>query len=498
MSDHASAANAAHPPTRDIVLSPQHRWRAYWVAVSVAALTILDLTKVNVALPSIETALNAGPTELQLVVSGYILTFGLVLVPAGRLGDLRSRRVLFLVGLSLFLVTSLACALAPNTTVLLVARLLQGVAAGIQMPQVLGLVQQLFQGKERGRAFGLFGATVGIATAFGPTLGGLLIAVGGDTDGWRLIFWINIPLVAIVIALAAWLLPDTRTKSRRRLDLDPVGVLLFALTILALMWPFLFTTGSPGDDPRRWWFLVASVVFAAIFVFWERRYADLGRTPLMPFSIFSLSSYRNGVLISTAYFSAIPAMFLLGTLFLQGGLGLEPVFAGMVTIGFAVASAWSSWIGGNLVTRLGRPLVVWGIVGMVATAGGLVLVALYTSPEWTPWAMAGVMVVGGFAGGLVISPNQTLMLADIPVSSGGVAGSVGQLGQRIGTAVGTAIALALFYATIYREQGDIDTAVVYHDAYASGMITVGIFLALALLVGVADLAGRARSGSQTP
>ncbi|MDQ1075751.1 MFS family permease [Microbacterium sp. SORGH_AS 969] len=384
MPDHAPSSNAAHPPTRDIVLSPKHRWRAYWVAVSVAALTILDLTKVNVALPSIESALNAGPTELQLVVSGYILTFGLVLVPAGRLGDLRSRRVLFLVGLSLFLVTSLVCALAPNTTVLLVARLLQGVAAGIQMPQVLGLVQQLFQGKERGRAFGLFGATVGIATAFGPTLGGLLIALGGDTDGWRLIFWINIPLVAIVIVLAAWLLPNTRTKSRRRLDLDPVGVLLFALTILALMWPFLFTTGSPDDDPRRWWFLVASVVFAAIFVFWERRYADLGRTPLMPFSIFSLSSYRNGVLISTAYFSAIPAMFLLGTLFLQGGLGLEPVFAGMVTIGFAVASAWSSWIGGNLVTRLGRPLVVWGIVGMVATAGGLVLVALFTPARVDP------------------------------------------------------------------------------------------------------------------
>ncbi|MDQ1124530.1 MFS transporter [Microbacterium trichothecenolyticum] len=495
MSDHS---RSAHPPTRDIVLSPKHRWRAYWVAVSVAALTILDLTKVNVALPSIEAALNAGPTELQLVVSGYILTFGLVLVPAGRLGDLRSRRMLFLIGLSLFLVTSLVCALAPDTSVLLVARLLQGVAAGIQMPQVLGLVQQLFQGKERGRAFGLFGATIGIATAFGPTLGGLLIALGGDTDGWRLIFWINVPLVAIVIALAAWLLPDTRTKSRRTLDLDPVGVLLFAVTILALMWPFLFTTGAPGDDPRRWWWLVASVVFAAAFVFWERRYADRGGMPLMPFSIFALSSYRNGVLISTAYFSAVPAMFLLGTLFLQGGLGLEPVFAGMVTIGFAVASAWSSWIGGNLVTRLGRPLVVWGIMGMVATAAGLVLVALFTAPEWTPWAMAMVMVFGGFAGGLVISPNQTLTLAEIPVTSGGVAGSVGQLGQRIGTAVGTAIALALFYATVYREQGSADMQVVYHDAYASGMITVGVFLGLALIVGVADLAGRARAGSQTP
>ncbi|MDQ1085083.1 MULTISPECIES: MFS transporter [Microbacterium] len=500
MPDQPPTASEPVPPvTRDIALSPRHRWRAYWVAVAVAALTILDLTKVNVALPSIEAALNAGPTELQLVVSGYILTFGLVLVPAGRLGDLRSRRVLFLVGLSLFLVTSLACALAPDTTVLLVARLLQGVAAGIQMPQVLGLVQQLFQGKERGRAFGLFGATIGIATAFGPTLGGLLIALGGSSDGWRLIFWINIPLVAVVIVLAAWLLPDTRTRSQRRLDLDPVGVALFALTILALMWPFLFTTGSPDDDPNRWWLLVASVIFAAAFVFWERRYAARGRMPLMPFTIFSLPSYRNGVLISTAYFSAIPAMFLLGTLFLQGGLGLEPVFAGMVTIGFAVASAWSSWIGGNLVMKLGRPLVVWGILGMVATAGALVLVALFTAPEWTPWMMAAVMAFGGFAGGLVISPNQTLTLADIPVRSGGVAGSVGQLGQRIGTAVGTAVALALFYATVYREQGTVDdTVVLYHDAYATGMIAVGVFLSLALLAGVADLAKRAKAGSQTP
>ncbi len=149
------------------------------MCVAVAAITILDLSKVNVALPSIEEALGAGSTELQLIVSGYVLTFGLVLVPMGRLGDQRSRRALFIVGLSLFTVTSLLCAIAVSPVMLMVARLLQGVAAGIQMPQVLGLIQQLFQGKERGRAFGLFGATIGIATAFGPTLGGLLILVGG-------------------------------------------------------------------------------------------------------------------------------------------------------------------------------------------------------------------------------------------------------------------------------------------------------------------------------
>jgi MFS family permease len=482
-----------HPQTTDIPLSEKHRWRAYWIAVSVAALTILDLTKVNVALPSIESALNAGSTELQLIVSGYILTFGLVLVPAGRLGDLRSRRVLFLVGLSLFLVTSLVCAIAPNGTVLLIARLLQGVAAGIQMPQVLGLIQQLFTGAERGRAFGLFGATIGIATAFGPTLGGLLIAVGGDTDGWRLIFAINVPLVIIVMILAAFFLPSTRTKSHRRLDLDPVGVVLFGLAVLAFLWPFLFTTGSPDDDPARWWLLVVSVLFVAAFIAWDRRYAARGRQPLLPAGIFAVASFRNGVLISATYFAALPATFLLGTLYLQAGLGLEPVFAGMVTIGFAISSAYSSWLGGTLVNRIGRPLVVWGLLVMLATAAGLVATALFTPPEVTPWVMAGVMLVGGFAGGLVMSPNQTLMLADIPVNEGGVAGSVGQLGQRIGTAVGTAVALAFFYATVFREQGSAASLVVYHDAYAFGMIAVGIFLGLAVIVGVVDLAGRRRA-----
>src|SRR5687768_4616507 len=136
--------------TRSIPISEQHRWRAYWICVAVAALTIMDLSKVNVGLPAIEDAFDAGSTELQLIVAGYVLTFGLTLVPAGRIGDQRSRKTLFIVGLSLFTLTSMVAALAPNATVLLIARLVQGVAAGIQMPQVLGLIQELFQGKERG------------------------------------------------------------------------------------------------------------------------------------------------------------------------------------------------------------------------------------------------------------------------------------------------------------------------------------------------------------
>ncbi|MBT2498061.1 MFS transporter [Agromyces sp. ISL-38] len=482
------------PLTQEIPLTPQKRWRAYWVCVAVAALTILDLSKVNVALPSIEEAFGSSSTELQLIVSGYVLTFGLTLVPAGRVGDQRSRRNLFVIGLTLFTLTSLACALAPNSAVLLVARLLQGVAAGIQMPQVLGLIQQLFQGPERGKAFGLFGATIGIATAFGPTLGGLAIAIGGPEDGWRGIFWMNVPLSIVAIAAALWLLPETRTKSSRPLSLDPVGVLLFGVTVVALMWPFLFTTGSPADNPARWWLLVVFVLGVTGFIAWERHYAASGSHPLVPLSLFSVSSFRNGTVLASVYFAAMPSSFLLTTLYLQHGLGLAPVFAGMVSIGFALMSAVSSWVGGNLVNRLGRPLVVWGLAILMAGMGLLVLAALVTPPAVTPWAMAAAMVVGGFGSGLVISPNQTLTLTDIPVKQGGLAGSVGQLGQRIGTAVGTAVTLSLFYSTIYRENGSENGAGlgVYTDAYGIGMLAVAIFVAVALAVGIADLGARRR------
>lgn len=477
---------ASNPP----VMGNDKRWRAYWVCVAVAAITIMDLTKVNVALPSIEEALGASSTELQLLVSGFVLTFGLTLVPAGRLGDQGSRKAMFLIGLSLFTLTSLLCALAPTSEVLLVGRLLQGVAAGIQMPQVLGLIQQLFQGAERGAAFGLFGATIGIATAFGPTLGGLAIAIGGPVDGWRGIFWMNVPLALAAIAFAAWLLPGRPEGERQRISLDPVGVFLFGVVVTSLMWPFLFTTGSPDDDPARWWTLVVCAVALAAFLWWERRYAASGHAPLVPLGLFSLRSYRNGTLLAVAYFGAMPSAFLLTNLFLQQGLGLEPVFAGMVTIGFALSSAVTSWLGGRLVNRVGRPLVVGGLVLLLIGFGLLVLVAIGTPPALTPWLMAAVMFIAGAGGGFVIAPNQVLALAEVPVVQGGLAGSVGQLGQRIGTAIGTAVALSLFFSTVFLAPAAEARIDVFHQAYALGMAAVGALLLVALFVGLVDLRQR--------
>ncbi len=463
------------------------------MCVAVAALTILDLSKVNVGLPSIEDSLSAGPSELQAIVAGYALAFGLVLVPAGRLGDVRSRRIMFLVGLSAFTLTSLVCALAPDIGALMIGRFLQGMAAGIQMPQVVGLIQQLFQGPERGRAFGLFGSMIGLSTAFGPTLGGVLIAIGGEEDGWRLLFWINLPLGLILLVLAARLLPRHQLRSDGPRDLDLIGVTLLGGAVLSFMLPFVLTTGGPRDDPRRWWWLAAAVALAAAFAAWERRYAAQGRSPAVRFSLFRTASYRNGLLIAAVYFAALPATFLLTTLYLQEGLGLAPVFAGMVTIPFALVSAYTSLIGGRLVERWGRTLVVAGIAVVIAGFTLVVLAAVAAPADLAPWLMSAALAVAGAGGGLVVTPNQTLTLEEVPVTEGGVAGSMAQVGQRVGTAVGVAAATSTFFATLYARSDAPDALAVYHDSFRNGILVVVGLITIALVVGLVDIAQRRRS-----
>ncbi|MCS5731153.1 MFS transporter [Herbiconiux moechotypicola] len=476
-----------------IPIQGRARWQAFAVCVAVAALTILDLSKVNVGLPSIEASLSADSSQLQLIVAGYALAFGLALVPSGRLGDLYSRKVMFLIGLSAFTLTSALCAVAPNIEVLLLARILQGVAAGIQMPQVLGLVQQLFQGEERGRAFGMFGATIGVATAFGPTLGGLLIAIGGAADGWRLLFWMNVPLGVIAFLFAIRLLPRTQTHQAGVRTLDLVGIVLLGASVFTFMLPFVLTTGGPDDSPWRWLFLAACAVFVVLFIAWERRYERAGKSPAIRFALFSIGSYRNGLLLAAANFAAVPSIFLLTTLFLQQGLGFAPVFAGMVSISFALTSAVTALIGGRLVGRYGRRLVVLGLVVSITGFVLVLLAAVLPPAEWSIWLMAAAMAVAGAGGGFVVSPNQTLTLAEIPVTEGGVAGSMAQVGQRVGTAVGVAAATSIFFSTLYREgPGNADNVAVYHDGFRNSLFVPLALLGLALVVGLLDLRRRRR------
>ncbi len=474
------------PVTGPINLSGDRvRWRAYSVAVGVASLTILDLAKINVAIPAISTVLGAGATEIQLLLSGFVLSFGLLLVPAGRIGDLYSRRFMFLFGLSLFIFASIVGMLAPTIELLIAGRIFQGFAAGLLMPQVLGLVQQLFQGRERGQAFGIFGAVIGVSTAFGPTLGGFLVGVGGDDFGWRLLFAMNVPLGAAALVMAYKWLPRNQDTSTAVTDFDLVGTALLGLTTFSLMLPFVLTTGTEADNPARWWWLLGSLGSGVLFMLWERAYLARGKVAIIDFELFSISTFRNGILISSFYFAALPATFIILTLFLQQGLGFSPVVAGMVTIPFALISAYTSYRSGKVVHKRGRPLVVVGLLGVLAGFGLVVLASVIVPDAYMPIAVAVAMAIAGAGGGAVISPNQTLMLEDIPVHQGGLAGSLAQVGQRIGTAIGLAGALSMFFFVL-ADEVDQTLSAAYHDAFIVAAAVVIGLVVIALLFALMD------------
>ena len=461
------------------------RWQAFAIAVAVASLTILDLSKVNVALPTIEVGLGATSVDLQLIVAGYALAFGLLLVPSGRLGDIGSRKRLFIIGLVVFGLASLLCGAAMNPTVLVIARIIQGAAAGILMPQVMGVIQQLFQGKERGAAFGAFGAIIGLATAFGPTIGGLLVGLGGADLGWRLSFWMNVPLVLLLLPFAIKLLPSTQQHSGAK-SMDPIGIVLLGIAIFSLMLPFVLTSGSDDDDPRRWLLLIVFAAAVVGFIFWERAYRGRGLEPVLDFALLRHRSFRYGLLLASVYFAGMPATFLIVTLYLQQGLGLEAVFSGMVTIPFAIASAITAWYSGRWVNTLGRRIVVVGLVLVIIGFAAALLAAILLPAELAPWGMSAALLIAGAGGGGVISPNQTLMLSEVPVTQGGVAGSFAQVGQRAGTAIGVAAVSSTFYATIFREQGELAELVVYHDAIRNGLLIAIGFIAVALVFALLD------------
>jgi EmrB/QacA subfamily drug resistance transporter len=473
------------------VSSPEpdpRRWPALAVCLIAGFMTLLDVSIVNVALPAMQRGVGASDAELSWVVSGYALTFGLVLVASGRLGDDRGRKKMFLIALALFTVTSVAAGLAPNAATLVVARLLQGAAGGMLNPQVIGFIQQLFQGRERGRAFGLYGAAIGVSTAIGPLLGGLLLEWGGEADGWRWVFYVNVPIGVLALVLGARLLPRDSTEGRRR-PLDTVGAVLLGGAVVCLMIPLVLSERDPASAP--WWLLAAFALLLVLFVVWERRARRVHGHPLVDFALLRTRSYALGTSLGLLYFAGFTAIFFVTTLFLQTGRGYTPLQAGLALTPFALGSAVSSAIGGRLVSRLGKPLVVGGLV---AVAVGLIAVdvVLRLDPEQVGWAIAGPLLVAGLGSGFVIAPNQTLALEEVPARDGGTAAGVLQTGQRVGSAIGIAAVGAVFFGQLASTNGD------WARAISLGLVGAVAFVVLALVLGVVDLLlGRRRRRPRT-
>ncbi|AVT38259.1 MFS transporter [Plantactinospora sp. BB1] len=447
------------------------------IGLVAAFMTLLDVSIVNVAIPSIDQAIHADPSDLQWILSGYALTFGLMLVPAGRFGDIRGRRNVFMLGLALFTLTSAAAGLAKSPAWLIGARLLQGAAAGLVNPQVIGLIQQLYRGADRGRPFGMLGATIGISTAVGPLLGGALIELGGQHLGWRLVFFVNVP-VGIATILFAWrLLPTGPGRRASRKGLDPVGVLLLGAGVVLLLLPLVQRQQWHG--PLKWLLIPGGLLVLLGFVGWELRYRR-HREPLFDLALFRLRSYSLGTLIGLLYFGGFVAVFFLFTLYLQSGLRYSALEAGLAITPFALGSALTAGVGGRIVNRFGRPLVAIGLATVAVGLGGVILALHFVPGHGAPLATALPLLVAGLGSGLVITPNQNLTLSEVPVGQAGSAAGMLQTGQRIGAAAGIAGVGAIFFSTLAATHGG------WSRAFRDALLATIAFVLVALVAAIVD------------
>jgi EmrB/QacA subfamily drug resistance transporter len=464
-------ATQEREPTED-----PRRWRILGVSLVIGFMALLDVSIVNLAVPSMQQGLGASTGTIQWVVSGYALAFGLTLVAGGRLGDAFGRRRLMLIGLCGFILASAAVGLAPTVSLVIVARLVQGATAGLLTPQNSGLIQQLFTGRERGRAFGVFGLTVSLSSATGPVLGGLILAAAGAQDGWRYLFLINVPIGIVALGFVLKLVPRREEPAGDDARIDVVGAVLLGLAVLAVLYPVVSIEG--GAD-RQALLVVLAPLLGWAFVRWERHTVRRGHAPLLDVSLLRrVPGYAGGLTIGTLYFTGFTGLLLVTSYHLQDALGFGPLTAGLLIAPFAVGSAISAPLAGRVVTDVGRRLTVGALT---VTVVGVVLVALLVPAQsrdhlWL--ALVPCLFLAGLGGGSVVSPNMTLTLAEVPPRMGGAAGGAVQTGQRVGAALGAALLM-----TVYSVASDHGPA---GGALRLALLTGAAVLLVALAVAVQD------------
>ena len=458
-----------------------------------AFVTLLAVSSVNVILPAVSHSLSAGTAGLQLVVSGYALVFGVVLVPAGRAGDVMGRGRLFVIGMLLFGAGSLASGLAPDVVTLNLARVVMGVGSGLLNPQVTGMIQQYYSGEARGRAFGLFGAVIGVSVALGPVLSGGFIGWLGDDWGWRASFLINVPLTLAGIWAARRYLPASAwyrgsgteqadraeaigAARRGGVDLDPVGMGLLAVGTLLIMIPFMEASAGTWI----WGLEAAGIGVIGAWVAWEKRYRSRGGAPMVDLSLLAIPSFAYGSLAIAVYFLGYTSVWIIVAQYVQAGLGSTALASGLIGVPAALAGSIAAAVAGRRVIRVGRVMVLGGMVlGMVGLLGSIGIMHMHARAGWSPWWLTLTLLVLGVGQGLVVSPNQTLSLADVPLEYAGAAGGILQTGERIGASIGIAVITGLTFRVSHSSGWEV--------AAQAGLLAVVATIAVAAGVAVIDL-----------
>jgi EmrB/QacA subfamily drug resistance transporter len=452
------------------------RWLALPVLLAGTFMVVLDFFIVNVAIPSLQRDLNADPATIEWIVASYGLTYAAGLIIGGRLGDLVGRRRVFAVGLAVFTLASMACGWAPTAPLLIAARAMQGIGAALLAPQVLAIIGVTYTGADRARAFGVYGVVMGLASACGQVIGGMLIQADLLGLGWRTCFLVNIPIGLAALLLTPSSIPESRAPISRRLD--GFGAILVALTITGLLLP-LIEGRRQGWPAWTWVCLAAAIALAGIFVRHQRHHA----APLIDPVLLRTPRFRIGLLAALTLFGGVASFFLVLALYLQQGRGLSALDSGMVFTAMAGAFSVASLAAGRITRGLGRPPLVVGALGMAA---GLLM--LRATVGWigiggSPVLLVPALLLDGAGMGLVMAPLAAAALAGLPARDAGAAAGVLVTAQQFANALGVALIGLVFFGTLGPAAGLSDEASGYATAFDASLVClVALALVLAGLV----------------
>jgi EmrB/QacA subfamily drug resistance transporter len=397
----------------------------------------LDFFAVNVALPGIARGLHAGSVAIEWIVAGYGLAFAAGLITGGRLGDLVGRRRMFGAGLSLFVLASAACGLAPSAGFLVASRIVQGAAAALLFPQVLAIISTTWRGPAQVRAMNSYGLAAGLGSVFGQLVGGALIGADIAGLGWRAIFLLNVPVGAAALAALPVTVPRVPGSGRARLDVGGVAVVTAAL--VTVLFP-LIEGRAQGWPSWTWLSLAFAAALLGVFLYTERR-AD---NPLIPPSLFAERSFARGLVAQLAFNLGQAAFFLVLALYLQQGRGLTPLASGVLFLPLGLAFLFASLAARPLTARRGRAVAASG--GLAIAAGELLLLAAVTHDASAAWLVPGLAATGAGMG-LVYAPLATVILARVSPEHAGAAAGVLATTQQVGNAIGVAVVGVIFYAS---------------------------------------------------
>jgi EmrB/QacA subfamily drug resistance transporter len=451
-------------------------WAALPVLLVGAFMVVLDFFIVNVALPSIATDLGASDSSLEWVVAGYGLTFAAFLITAGRLGDDLGRRRVYVIGLVLFTAASAACGLAPGPATLIAARIAQGIAGAVVMPQVLAIIGVTYRGPDYVRALGFYGVALGVAAVGGQLIGGALVETDVAGLGWRSCFLINVPLGLAALALAPRLVPESRAERRARFDI--AGAAMVAIGLTAILLP-LIEGRRLGWPDWTWISLALAPAILAAFVRRQRRLSDRGADPLLQPALFRERGFSAGLATQLFLASAQASFFVYLALYLQLGRGLGPLESGLLFTILAVAYVVVSGPAPRLTERFGRAVIA---VGGLALTLGLVLLGVAVAELGTGgsllWLVPG-FVLAGAGIGLCYTPLTSIVLAGVDPSRAGSASGAMSTTQQVGYAVGVAVTGVIFFGA-----ADDGIASAFElSLFQLAIASAGIMLASRLLPG---------------